>query len=56
MKSLIRVELKDGTVCRMAVKAFHVFLAHGRVVRFERSDGWVDIGRGPLQDMTGTGN
>jgi len=52
MKRLIRVELKDGTVCRMAVKAFNVFLTHGRVARFERSDGWVEVGLDPVRDMT----
>jgi len=56
MKRLIRVELKDGTLCRMAVKAFNVFLAHDRVARFERSDGWAEIDRDPLRDMTRTNN
>lgn len=49
MEPLIRVELKDGTICRMAVKAFNVFLSHGKIARFERSDGWVVVGRDPLR-------
>jgi len=51
MESLIRVELKDGTICRMAIKAFNIFLAHGKIARFERSDGWVVVGRDPLRNM-----
>jgi len=51
MELLIRVELKDGTICRMAIKAFNIFLAHGKIARFERSDGWVVVGRDPLRNM-----
>jgi len=50
---MIRVELKDGTVCRMAKKAFYLFLAQNKVSKFERSDGWVDIGEVPLRNMLG---
>lgn len=52
MENLIRVELKDGSICRMAVKAFNLFLAQGKIVRFERSDGWVTVGIDPLRDMS----
>lgn len=51
MESLIRVELKDGTICRMAIKAFNVFLSHGKIARFERAEGWVVVGRDPLRSM-----
>ncbi len=52
MERLIRVELKDGAICRMAQKAFNLFLAQDKIVRFERSDGWVVIGKDPLRDLT----
>lgn len=52
MHRLIRVELKDGAICRMAVKAFNLFLAQDKIVKFERSDGWVIVGKDPLRDMT----
>ncbi len=51
MDSLIRVELSDGTICRMAKRAFNLFLTQGRVTRFERSDGWVVVGKDPLRNM-----
>lgn len=52
MDRLIRVELKDGSICRMAVKAFNLFLTQGKIVKFERSDGWVTVGVDPLREMT----
>jgi len=52
MESLIRVELQDGTICRMAVKAFNLFLNQGKIAKFERTDGWVVVGRDPLRDMS----
>lgn len=51
MFKLIRVELRDGAVCRMAPKALNLFLAQGRVVKFERSDGWAIVGSTRLRDM-----
>ncbi len=48
---LVRVELKDGTICRMAKKAFYLFLAQDKIVRFERSDGWVFAGKDTLRSM-----
>ena len=53
MERLIRVELKDGAICRMVLKAFNLFLAQNKIVKFERSDGWVTVGKDPLRDMTG---
>lgn len=50
MDSLIRVELMDGTICRMAKKAFNIFLSQDKIIRFERSDGWVIIGKDPLRN------
>ncbi|MEJ2469712.1 MAG: hypothetical protein P8Y96_01145 [Desulfuromonadales bacterium] len=46
----IDVELKDGSVCRMARHAFNVFLSLDKVARFRRSDGWVDVSSEPLRD------
>lgn len=51
MPTKIDVELKDGTVCQMARKAFNVFLSLDRVARFRRSDGWIDVGKGPMRDL-----
>ena len=51
MEPLIRVELKDGAICRMAKKAFDLFLAQNKIARFERSDGWVVVGKDPLRNM-----
>jgi len=48
---LVRVELKDGTICRMAKKAFCLFLAQGKVIKFERSGGWVFAGKDTLRSM-----
>ena len=51
MFNLIRVELTDGTVCRMAPKALNIFLAQNKVVQFERSDGWAVVGLDTLRDI-----
>lgn len=53
MEKLIRVELKDGAICCMAKKAFYMFLTQNKVVKFERSDGWVAIGEVPVRNMSG---
>ena len=53
MKKLIRVELKDGSICCMAKKAFYIFLAQNKVVKFERSDGWVPVSDVPVRNMLG---
>jgi len=47
----VNVELKDGSVCPMAKKAFNVFLSLDRVARFKRSDGWIVVGKGTLRDL-----
>ncbi len=51
MEQLIRVEMSDGSICRMAKKAFNMFLTQGKILKFERSDGWVTIGKDMLRDM-----
>jgi hypothetical protein len=47
----MNVELKDGTVCLMANKAFNIFLSLGRVAKFERSDGWIVVGKDQMRDL-----
>ena len=49
-RELVLVELKEGTSCRMAKTALEIFLAHGGVTRFKRSDGWVVVGKDQLRD------
>lgn len=49
MQALIKVELNDGTICRMAPKALTIFLGQGKVARFERSGGWAVVGKDPLR-------
>ncbi len=47
----IDVELKDGAVCLMGKKAFHVFLSLDKVAKFKRSNGWIVVGEGPQRDL-----
>ena len=51
MQRHVNVELKDGSVCQMARKAFSVFLSLDRVVKFKRSDGWVVVGKDTMRDL-----
>jgi hypothetical protein len=51
MRSKLNVELQDGSVCHMAKKSFHVFLSLGRVVKFERADGWAVVGEDAMRDL-----
>jgi hypothetical protein len=53
VEKLIRVKLKDGSICCMAKKAFYIFLTKNKVVEFERSDGWVDVDEVPARSMSG---
>ena len=50
MTGLIKVEMNDGTLCRMAPKALDMFLARDEVSRFKRSDGWAVVGVDPLRN------
>ena len=47
--ALIKVELKDGTICQMAPKALDLLLKHEEVSKFKRSDGWAVVGRDSLR-------
>ena len=49
MEPLINVELKDGTICQVAIEALDVLLEHNKVSKFERSGGWAIVGRDPLR-------
>lgn len=51
MPDKVKVELKNGTVCRMGKKAFNVFLSLDEVSKFERTDGWVDVDTDTLRDL-----
>lgn len=51
-KDLVLVELKDGTVCRMAKKALNIFLNLGRVAKIKRADGWAVVGLDPMRDAS----
>jgi hypothetical protein len=51
MELHVNVELKDGSVCMMAKKAFNVFLALDTVARFKRADGWAVVGLAKLRDL-----
>jgi hypothetical protein len=53
VEKLIRVKLKDGSICCMAKKAFYIFLSQNKVVEFERSDGWISAGEVPVRNMSG---
>jgi len=53
VERLIRVKLKDGSICRMVKKAFYIFLTQNKVVEFERSDGWVVADEIPARNMSG---
>ena len=53
MEKLIRVELKDGSICCMAKKAFYIFVAQNKVVKFERADGWVAVDEVPIRNILG---
>ena len=52
----IDVELKDGSVCLMATKAFNVFLSLDKVAKFKRSNGWIVVGEGTLRDLEKDGD
>jgi hypothetical protein len=47
----ILVELTDGNICRMSKQELNTALEKDRVSRFQRSDGWVQVGRDPLREM-----
>lgn len=49
MRPLIKVELTDGTVCRMAPKALDIFLTLDRVSQFKRSGSWAVVGLDPIR-------
>ena len=50
MGALVKVELKDGTVCKIPKVALDLLLAHDEISKFERSGGWAVIGQDRLRD------
>lgn len=50
MEPLVKVELKDGTICQVSLEALDVLLADEKIARFERSGGWAVVGRDTLRD------
>jgi len=49
MEPLINVELKDGTLCQVALEALDVLLIHNKINNFERSGGWAIVGQDSLR-------
>ena len=49
MEPLINVELKDGTICQVALEALDVLLIHNKINKFERSGGWAIVGQDSLR-------
>ncbi len=52
MESLLKVELRDGTLCQVPPAALDDLLAQNKVARFERSGGWAMVDRDPLRDKS----
>ena len=50
MGSLVKVELKDGTVCQVGHEALDLLLVHNEIAKFKRSDGWAVVGLDPLRN------
>ena len=49
MEPLVSVELKDGTICQVALEALDVLLIHNKINKFERSGGWAIVGQDSLR-------
>ena len=45
----IRVELVDGTFCRVVPKGLNLLLNRELVKRFKRSSGWAVVGKDPIR-------
>lgn len=50
---LIAVVFWDGTQGRVAPKALDLFLKEEKILRFERSSGWVTVGIHPIRGDRG---
>jgi len=50
MELLVKVELRDGTICQIGIEALDDLLAQNKVVRFERAGGWAIVDQDPLRD------
>ena len=47
----VLAELADGNLCKMSRQELNTALDNGHIVRFQRSDGWVQVGRDLLRKM-----
>ena len=47
----VLAELADGNLCKMSRQELNTALDNGHIVRFQRSDGWVKVGRDLLRKM-----
>ncbi len=45
----IRVEMIDGTFCRVVPKGLDLLLSRELVKRFRRSSGWAIVGKDPIR-------
>lgn len=50
MESLVKVELKDGTLCQVTPATLDDLIAQNKVIRFERAEGWAMVNQDPLRD------
>ena len=48
----IKVELIDGTSCRVVPRGLDLLLSQNLVKRFLRSSGWAVIGRDPIRSKS----
>lgn len=48
----IKVELTDGTHCRVVPRGLDLLLSQNLVRRFLRSSGWAVVGRDPIRRKT----
>jgi hypothetical protein len=51
LETLVKVELKDGTVCQVAHEALDLLLVHNEIAKFKRTHGWAVIGQDQLRNM-----
>lgn len=45
----IRVEMIDGTFCRVVPKGLDLLLSRDLVKRFRRASGWAVVGKDPIR-------
>ncbi len=45
----IKVEMIDGTICRVVPKGLNLLLGRELVKRFRRTSGWAVVGKDPVR-------